>query len=115
MDRRTAGSEATARTIILTYAPPRFACTPLARPFSPLPPLGFLPLSLTSPSHDGYQLLDPNVPSKAYLIYGFNDGKLHYNDPDGAHVDLPRGDMQCEEGFKIKVTTDGGRSYGKDR
>jgi len=71
--------------------------------------------SLTMPSHDGYQLVDPNVPGKTYLIYGYNDGKLHYEDANGAHFDLPRGDMQCESGFKMKVSTNGGMSYGEER
>lgn len=67
------------------------------------------------PSHDGYQLVDPKVVGKTYLMYGYNEGKLHYEEKDGTHVDLPRGDMQCEVGFKIKVSTDGGKTYGDTR
>ncbi len=77
--------------------------------------------SLVHPSHDGYQLIHPNDPSKIYVFYGFNKGQLQYTVPDEASptkertIDLLRGDMQLDEGFRIKVSTDGGRSYNPGR
>ncbi len=74
--------------------------------------------SLTSPSHDGYQLVHPTNHNTVYLIYGFNEGHIHHTSSSSAanaHVDLPRGDMQLEEGFRLKVSTDGGRTYPKER
>ena len=71
--------------------------------------------SLSQPSHDGYQLVHPRM-KRIYLVYGYNDNQLHYVDrPSGSHVDLPRGDMQLEAGFRIKVSDDGGLSFGRDR
>ena len=46
-----------------------------------------------------------------YCIYGYNDGKLHYDTPATGHFDLPRGDMQLDAGFRVKLSTDHGRSY----
>ncbi len=77
--------------------------------------------SLIHPSHDGYQLLHPDDPKKVYVFYGFNQGQLKYMQPDDQaptgerSVDLLRGDMQLDEGFRIKLSTDGGRSFASDR
>lgn len=77
--------------------------------------------SLTQPSHDGYQLIHPDDPQKVYLFYGFNEGQLRYTLPDDQSptgkrpFDLLRGDMQLDEGFRIKVSSNGGRSFAPDR
>ena len=68
--------------------------------------------SLTCPSHDGYQFAHPRKKDTLFLVYGFNPGKLHYKTPKG-NVDLPRGDMQLESGFHLKVSKDGGSSFSK--
>ncbi|MEM8858935.1 MAG: sialidase family protein [Chloroflexota bacterium] len=77
--------------------------------------------SLTEPSHDGYQLIHPDDPSKVYVFYGFNHGQLQYTVQDDESstgertVDLLRGDMQLDEGFRIKVSDDGGRTFNPGR
>ena len=82
-----------------------------------------LPLeqSLSQPSHDGYQLIHPDDPCKIYLFYGFNEGQLRYMQRDDQaptgeiSVDLLRGDMQLDEGFRLKLSHDGGRSFAAGR
>jgi len=72
--------------------------------------------SLTMPSHDSYQFVHPSNPNRVYVVYGYNDGQLHYADrATGEHVDLPRGDMQLDEGFRLKYSDDGGRSWHDER
>lgn len=77
--------------------------------------------SLVHPSHDGYQLIHPDDPNKVYVFYGFNKGQLQYTVPDEESpnkellVDLLRGDMQLDEGFRIKVSDDGGHTFNPGR
>lgn len=65
--------------------------------------------------------MHPDDAQKVYLFYGFNEGQLQYMQPDDGSptgevsVDLMRGDMQLEEGFRIKVSHDGGRSFAAGR
>ena len=42
---------------------------------------------------------------RVYCIYGYNEGQLQYSDPEtGDFFDLPRGDMQLEDGFCMKYS-----------
>ncbi|GMI02626.1 hypothetical protein TrVE_jg13806 [Triparma verrucosa] len=68
---------------------------------------------LDKPSHDGYQFTNPKN-GRVYLIYGYNNNQLH-GTINGKHTDLPRGDMQLEAGFRLKVYDDVSRSYSKNR
>jgi len=72
--------------------------------------------SLTMPSHDSYQFTHPTAHSRVYVIYGYNDGQLGYTDPaNGEHVDLPRGDMQLDQGFRLKYSNNAGRTFEAGR
>ena len=70
-----------------------------------------LEASLTMPSHDSYQFVHPSS-NRVYVVYGYNDGQLDCVDPKtGLRVDLPRGDMQLDEGFRFRYSDDGGKSF----
>lgn len=68
-------------------------------------------------SHDGYQLLHRTVDGREriYLFYGWNVGSQY---PSGAGIgltEMKRTDMQLDEGYWLRVSDDGGRSWGDRR
>jgi hypothetical protein len=68
-------------------------------------------------SHDGYQLLHrrPDGTERIFVFYGWNVGSRY---PAGADPSLPplrRTDMQVDEGYWLRVSDDGGRTWGERR
>eukprot|EP00940_MAST-03C_sp_MAST-3C-sp2_P002717 g2717.t1 len=72
--------------------------------------------SLTRQSHDGYQLVHPDG-KRIFVFYGYNFGSLTYPRKKGGkgHIDLARSDMQLKEGYFVKLSVDGGRSFNAER
>ena len=68
-------------------------------------------------SHDGYQLVHRRADGSERILvfYGWNHGSQY---PPGAPADLTelkRTDMQLDEGYWIRVSDDGGRTWGSCR
>jgi hypothetical protein len=68
-------------------------------------------------SHDGYQLLHrlPDGRERIYLFYGWNRGSDYPPGSDPSLTVMKRTDMQLDEGYWLRVSDDGGRSWGARR
>ncbi len=91
--------------------------TDLGRTWSPLIAIDD---SATRQSHDGYQLvhLRPDGSERIFVFYGCNEGARSYHgaaDNAAARIELPRSDMQLEEGYYFRFSDDHARSWSSAR
>jgi len=78
------------------------------------------PLPVDSPerqSHDGYQFVVRRTDGteRIALLYGWNIGSQYPAGADPSLTPLKRTDMQLDEGYWLKVSDDGGRTWSVDR
>jgi len=71
----------------------------------------------TRQSHDGYQLVHRTADGREriFLFYGWNIGSQYPPGADPGLTDMKRTDMQLDEGYWLRVSDDGGRSWGDRR
>ena len=79
-------------------------------------PLLVIDDSPTRQSHDGYQLvhLRPDGSERIFVFYGCNEGARSYHnakDTGGGLNELPRSDMQLEEGYYFRFSDDQAQSW----
>ena len=79
-------------------------------------PLLLIDDSPTRQSHDGYQLVHvrPDGSERIFVFYGCNEGARSYlnaEDSGGGRSELPRSDMQLEEGYYFRFSDDQARSW----
>lgn len=68
-------------------------------------------------SHDGYQLVHRRADGseRILLFYGWNVGSQYPDGADPGLTPLKRTDMQLDEGYWLRVSDDGGRTWGAQR
>ena len=68
-------------------------------------------------SHDGYQLLHRTGDGREriFLFYGWNVGSQYPPGADEGLTEMKRTDMQLDEGYWLRVSDDGGRTWGSRR
>ena len=79
-------------------------------------PLLLIDDSPTRQSHDGYQLVHerPDGSERIFVFYGCNEGArshLNADDTGGGRSELPRSDMQLEDGYYFRFSDDQARSW----
>ena len=79
-------------------------------------PLLLIDDSPTRQSHDGYQLVHvrPDGSERIFVFYGCNEGARSYLNAEGSgggRSELPRSDMQLEEGYYFRFSDDQARSW----
>ncbi|MEQ1698997.1 MAG: sialidase family protein [Ilumatobacteraceae bacterium] len=71
----------------------------------------------TRQSHDGYQLLHRRADGseRLFVFFGWNVGSQYPAGADPSLTPSLRTDMQLDEGYWFRISTDGGRSWGSQR
>ena len=87
--------------------------TDLGRTWSPLSPVE----DASRQSHDGYQLLHRRSDGheRIFLFYGWNGGSQYPPGAGAGLTEMKRTDMQLDEGYWLRISDDGGRSWGDRR